>query len=166
MHARQHIRDYVRRRHWLLATVIALAIVALPNGSSFADISPLSRDTSGGPTHASGIQLAAANIPSGVGGIDDYMHQQGDGPSTSAPPSQAYSPQSYPPQNYYPQSAPSQDWNYGYADPNAQRSALIGAAVVGAIAVGLWAWQQHEAQQNRPNVPARSRRHHRRPAIE
>jgi len=27
-------------------------------------------------------------------------------------------------------------------------TALIGAAVVGALAVGLWAWQQHEQQQN------------------
>jgi hypothetical protein len=95
------------------------------------------------------------------------MSQSDDGPSTSAVPPPGYSPQPIPPQNYYPQGVPSQEWNNQYADPNTQRSALIGAAVVGALAVGLWAWQQHQLQQSqsRPSVPAR-RRHNRRPAIE
>src|SRR6266851_4307914 len=92
------------------------------------------------------IQLAQANVPPGVGSLNDYMSQQGDGPSRSAVPSQGYSPQAIPPQNYYPQGVPSQEWNNPYVDPNAARSALIGAAVVGAIAVGMWAWQQHQMQ--------------------
>jgi hypothetical protein len=58
--------------------------------------------------------------------------------------------------NISPQGVPSQEWNnYGYADPNAARSALIGAAVVGAVAVGLWAWQQHEAHQAQPRTHKR-----------
>ena len=68
--------------------------------------------------------------------------------------------------NYYPQGVPPREWNNGYVDPNTQRSALIGAAVVGALAVGLWAWQQHEAQQNRRYVPPRRRHNRQRPAIE
>ena len=69
------------------------------------------------------------------GSVNDYMHQDGDGPSSSAVPPQGYSPQAVPPQNYYPQGpqsyypqgsqgyyprgVPSQEWNNGYADPNA-----------------------------------------------
>jgi hypothetical protein len=144
---------------FVLATLITLTVCAMPTAPAFADPSPAKVNPP--------IQLAQANIPPGVGSLNDYMSQSGDGPSTSAVPAPGYSPQPIPPQNYYPQGVPSQEWNNQYVDPNTQRSALIGAAVVGALAVGLWAWQQHELQQSqsRRYVPPR-KRHNRRPAIE
>jgi hypothetical protein len=138
----------------------------MPTASAFADLSPGFSDTTGGAGVNPPIQLAQAELPSGVGSLNDYMSQSGDGPSTSAVPPQRYSPQPIPSQNYYPQGLPSREWNNGYVDPNTQRSALIGAAVVGAIAVGLWAWQQHEAQQSRRYVRPRKSPNRQRPAIE
>lgn len=142
----------------VLATLIALTVWAMPTACAFADLSP---EISGSTVSAEvnpPIQLAEANL----GSVDDYMHQDGDGPSTSAVPPQGYSSQPIPPQNYYPQGAPPPEWNNRYVDPNTERSALIGAAVVGALAVGLWAWQQHELQQSQSQryVPPR-RQHHR-----
>ena len=144
---------------FVLAMLVGLMACATSTTSAFADPSPARVN--------SPVQLAQANVPPGVGSLNDYMSQSGDGPSTSAVPAPGYSPQPIPPQNYYPQGVPSQEWNNQYADPDTQRSALIGAAVVGALAVGLWAWQQHQLQQSqsRPSVPPR-RRHNRRPAIE
>jgi hypothetical protein len=161
------IRERRNWRRFVLAMVMVLTALATSTAPAFADLSPAYSETPANTNVDTPIQLAQANLPSGVGSLNDYMHQSGDGPSTSAAPPPAYSPQPIPPQNYYyPQRVPPpQEWNYGYADPNAQRSALIGAAVVGAIAVGLWAWQQHEIQQSQRNVPPR-KRHYRRPAIE
>jgi hypothetical protein len=142
-----------------LATLIALTVWAMPTARAFADLSPEFSDSTVSAEANPSLQLAEANL----GSVDDYMHQDGDGPSTSAVPSQGYSSQPIPPQNYYPQGAPPPEWNNGYANPDTERSALIGAAVVGALAVGLWAWQQHELQQSQSQryVPPR-RRHHRR----
>ena len=150
-----------------LAMLIALTAWALPTTPAFADLSPEFSNATASAEVNPPIQLAEANLPSGVGSLNDYMSQSGDGSSPSAVPPQGYSPQPNPPQNNYPQGVPSQEWNNQYVDPNTQRSALIGAAVVGAIAVGLWAWQQHQLQQSqsRRSVPPR-RRHNRRPAIE
>jgi hypothetical protein len=162
---RHQICERQKLRTFVLAMLIPLTVWAMPTTPAFADLSPeFSNKTSSGEANPP-IQLAQADLPSGVGSLNDYMSQQGDGPSTSAVPPPGYSPQPIPPQNYYPQGVPSQEWNNQYVDPNTQRSALIGAAVVGALAVGLWAWQQHEAQQNRRYVPAR-RRHSRRPAFD
>lgn len=147
-----------------LAILVTLSVWAMPTACAFAEPSPDFATTSAEANAP--IQLAQAEVPSGVGSLNDYMSQSGDGPSTSAVPPQGYSPQPIPPGNYYPQGVPSREWNNGYVDPNTQRSALIGAAVVGALAVGLWAWQQHEAQQNRRYVPPRRRHNHQRPAIE
>jgi len=109
--------------------------------------------------------LAQANLPS-IGSVDDYMHQDNDGPSAGVPPqAQGYgSPQGYgPPQGYAPpQGYGSQEWNNQYADPNAARTALIGAAVVGAVALGMWAYQQHEMHQAQRR--ARKRLYAERPA--
>jgi hypothetical protein len=150
---------------FVLATLIALIAWAMPITPAFADLSPEFSSTTASAEVSPPIQLAQADLPPGVGSLNDYMSQSGDGPSTSPVPPQGYSPQPIPPQNYYPQGVPSQEWNNRYVDPNTQRSALIGAAVVGALAVGLWAWQQHELQQSRRYVPAR-RRHNRRPAFD
>lgn len=149
---------------FVLAMLVVMTVWAIATRSAFADLSPDFVAATPGPKVNSPVQLAQANLPS-VGSVDDYMHQDGDGPSTSAVPPSGYSPQAIPPQKYYPQGVPSQEWNNGYVDPNAQRSALIGAAVVGALAVGLWAWQQHELQQSRRYVPPR-KRHNRRPAFD
>ena len=105
----------------------------------------------------------AADLPSGVGSLDDYMHQSGDGPAT-APSSPAYSPPSYspqyaPPRAYAPEPSLAEEWNN--SDPNTRRNLLIGAAVVGAVALGLWAYQHHEQYQARH---ARRRFYGRRPA--
>jgi hypothetical protein len=155
LQATRHIQDRgVDHRHLrvsctFLAALIAISIVALPNASAFADISPVfNGNATAARVDNTPVQLAQANLPSGVGSLDDYMRQNNDGPSGAAVPQPGYSPQAVPPQSNYPQGVPSQEWNYGYADPNSQRTALIGAAVVGALAVGLWAWQQHEQQQN------------------
>ena len=147
---------------FVLAMLVVLTVWAIPNRPAFADLSPDFVAATPSTKVNSPIQLAQSTPPS-VGSVDDYMHQNGDGPSAVPPP--GYSPQAIPPQNYYPQGVPSREWNNGYADPNTQRSALIGAAVVGALAVGLWAWQQHQLQQSRQYVPPR-KRHNRRPAIE
>ena len=156
---RQELRTLV------LAMLIVLTLSAIPT-QVFADSSPEFSNTTASAEVAPPIQLAQTDIPPGVGSLNDYMSQSGDGPSTSAVPPQGYSPPPIPPGNYYPQGVPSREWNNGYVDPNTQRSALIGAAVVGALAVGLWAWQQHEAQQSRRYVPPRRRHNRQRPAIE
>ena len=160
------------------AVVLAMLIASVAIAPAFADVSPLFGGVVvSAPVDDRDIQLAQANLPA-IGGVNDYMHQDGDGPSSSAVPQQGYSPQSVPPQNsypqgpqsyypqgpqgYYPQGIPSQEWNNGYADPNASRNALIGAAVVGALAVGLWAYQQHEihqAQIQQAQQPVRRRFH-------
>jgi hypothetical protein len=152
------------------AILLTMLIASVAIAPAFADVSPLSGGaTVGSRIDDSHIQLAQANLPS-LGSADDYMHQDGDGPSASAVPSNGYSSQGVPPQNYYPQGSqgfypggvPSQEWNNGYADPNAARNALIGAAVVGALAVGLWAYQQHEmhqAQIQQAQQPVRRRFH-------
>ncbi len=142
-----------------LVILIAPSIVA----TAFAEVSPeFGNAAANAEADDPHIQLAAANLPP-LGGVDDYMHQDGDGPAPGAgvPPQgyqpQPYQPQPIPQQGYYGQGVPPQEWNnYGYADPNAARSALIGAAVVGAVAVGLWAWQQHQMNQAQRPAPKRS----------
>lgn len=132
------------------ATVPAVALLAIPLFAVLL-IAPAFAQASPGYGEASGqfdnrpIQLAQANLPP-IGGIDDYIHQGGDGPA-GAPSSPKYSSLSLPP-GYAPQSLPPPKWNNSYdSDPDAQRNLLIGAAVVGAIVVGMWAYQQHELHQ-------------------
>jgi hypothetical protein len=148
----------------LIAMLTALLAAAGGITPAFADFSPESAAAAAGARVDAPIQLAAAN----VGSLDDYMHQSGDGPSGTAVPAPGYSPQPAPPQGYYPQTAPPPEYGNSYADPNAARSALIGAAVVGALAVGLWAWQQHEIRQAQSPAPtpASRRFHSHRRAIE
>jgi hypothetical protein len=148
----------------LIAMLTALLAAAIPVTSVFANFSPAFDTTTPTPKVNAPIQLAEAN----VGGIDDYMHQSDDGPSGASVPAPGYSPQPAPPQGYYPQTVPPPEYGNSYADPNAARSALIGAAAVGALAVGLWAWQQHEIRQAQAPAPtpARRRFHSHRRAIE
>jgi len=146
-----------------------MLVASVAIAPAFADVSPRFGGTVvSAPLDDQNILLAQANLPA-IGGVNDYMHQDGDGPSSSAvPPSQSSYPQGpqsyYPqgPQGYYPQGVPSQEWNNGYANPNSARNALIGAAVVGALAVGLWAYQQHAihlAQTQQAQQPVRRRFH-------
>jgi hypothetical protein len=133
----------------VFATLMVASIVMTMLGApAFADVSPILGDASAGSRiDDSHIQLAQADLPSGIGSLNDYMHQGGDGPSSGAVPPPAYSPQAAPPPSFYPQTVPSQEWNNQYLNPDAARDALIGAAVVGALTVGLWAYQQHEMHQ-------------------
>jgi hypothetical protein len=170
LRAPQKIRDQ-RADRGRRVILLALAILIAPSigATAFAEVSPAFGNAAvGARADDSRIQLAAANLPP-VGSVDDYMHQGNDGPAPIAGvPPQAYQPQPMPQQGFSPQGVP-QEWNkYGYADPNAERSALIGAAVVGAVAVGLWAWQQHEIRQAQSPAPtpARRRFHSHRRAIE
>jgi hypothetical protein len=158
------------------AVVLAMLLASVAIAPAFADVSPFGGAVVSAPVDDH-IQLAQANLPT-IGGVNDYMHQDGDGPSSSAVPPQGSSPQGVPPQNsypqgpqsyypqgpqgYYPQGVPSQEWNNGYADPNSARNALVGAAVIGALAVGLWAYQQHaihQAQIQQAQQPVRRRIH-------
>ena len=143
----------IHDRRILFALVLAVLIIPSLglSTSAFADISPeFGKAALATKADSPRIQLAEANLPP-VGSLDDYVREGnehgGGGPSTGIPPPQSYQPQAIPPQGYSSQGAPSPEWNNSYADPNAERSALVGAAIVGAVAVGMWAWQQHEIRQ-------------------
>jgi len=148
MNASQKIGDH----RTLVAFAIAILTIALGTAlliaPAFADVPPPEFAGYSTATQVGGdrpIQLAQSDS-SGIGGIDDYMHQSGDGPA--APSSPAYSPPSYsPPRGYAPEPSLAQEWNN--TDPNTRRDLLIGAAVVGAVALGVWAYQQHEQYQAR-----------------
>ncbi len=152
------------RARWIWPPIaLGLLISALVAIPAFADVSPELGTTGAGVEDDSPIQLAQANLPA-LGSVDDYMHQDGDGPSATAPPQgyQQYQPQAGLPPGMYPQGGPPQSqWSYGETDPGAERSALIGAAVVGAVAVGLWAWQQHEMHQAQQRARKRYYSHQR-----
>jgi hypothetical protein len=154
-----------RIRAVLIAMLTALLAAAVSITPAFAGFSPEFGAARASTRLNAPIQLAEAN----VGSVDDYMHQSGNGPSgaaVSAPGYAPYQPQAAPPQGYYSQTVPPLEYGNSYADPTAARSALIGAAVVGALAVGLWAWQQHEIRQAQAPAPARRRFHPHRRAIE
>jgi len=135
----------------LLVFLIALLTIPVATAPwdtlAFADISPVLASL---PVSAKVdnpcIQMAEAN----VGSVDDYMHQDGDGPPSAGAPPNPYSRQAMPPPSGLPGGMPQQEWNYRYVDPDAARTALIGAAVVGALAVGMWALQQNELHQAHP----------------
>jgi hypothetical protein len=151
----------IRERRKLRTSVLAMLIaLTIPIAPAFANFSPEFGNTASSAEANRPIQLAQASDPAGVGSLNDYMHQSNDGPSGAPVPQPGYSPQAIPPRSYYPQGVPSQEWNNPYADPNAARSALIGAAVVGALAVGMWAWQQHQIQQAQRPVQSPRRRFH------
>lgn len=136
----------------LMVTSMAMAILEAP---VFDDVSPTLDPVMARPQiNPPRVQLAQADLPKGVGSLSDYMNQSNDGPTTAAVPQP---PQSFYPQapQRFPQGIPSQEWNSLSANPNAARTALIGAAVVGAVAVGLWAWHQHELHQVRGYAPRR-----------
>jgi hypothetical protein len=146
----------IRDRRILIARALAMliipALVAHLGAPAFADISPeFGKAALATNVDPPSIQLAEANLPP-VGSLDDYVREGeehgGGSPSAGLPP-QSYQPQAMPPQGYgySTRGAPPAEWNNSYADPNAERSALIGAAIVGAVAVGMWAWQQHEIRQ-------------------
>jgi hypothetical protein len=136
--------------------MIGSMAMAMLDAPVFADVSPtLDPTLARSKIEPARVELAQADLPKGVGSVSDYMHQAGDGPSTTAasqPPQSFYPPA---PQGFGPQGIPSQEWNYQYANPKLSRDALIGTAVVGALAVGLWAYQQHEMHQAQQRAPHR-----------
>jgi hypothetical protein len=133
---------------FVIAMIAIQLLAAISIAPAFADTSPalVSYEVTG-TTANDPIRLAQANLPS-IGGIDDYMHQSGDGPSTGQS-SPGYAPRGVPPPGYGPQPSAAQELNSLYSNPNGQRDLLIGAAVVGAIALGMYAYQQHELYQAR-----------------
>jgi len=146
------VRGYRKVLRALSIAMLATATVtSLLDAPAFADVSPVGRAGASAKADDSRIELAQANLPP-IGSVDDYVREGNDqdgGPTAGAPPQayQQYQPQAAPAQGYYPQGAAPQEFNNSYPDPNADRSALIGAAIVGAVAVGMWAWQQHEIHQ-------------------
>ena len=137
----------------LMMGSMAMAMLDAP---VFADVSPaLGPVLARSKIEPARVELAQADLPKGVGSVSDYMHQAGDGPSTAAvsqPPQSFYPPA---PQSFSPQGIPSQEWDYQYANPKIGRDALIGTAIVGALTVGLWAYQQHEMHQAQQRAPRR-----------
>ena len=107
------LTELISHHKFLFAFVIAMLAIqlvgALLISPVFADASPqLDSDATGTETGKEPIQLAQANLPS-IGSIDDYMHQEGDGPPTSpSSPSPGYS--AGVPPGYGPQAAPAQEW--------------------------------------------------------
>jgi hypothetical protein len=166
MQANQEIRDQRDDCGWhRVLRVFLIALLTIPVAATslytpaFADISPeLGNPPVSAEVDNPRIQMAEANL----GSVDDYMHQDGDGPPSAGVPSNPYSQQAVPPPSASPQGVPQQEWNYRYADPDAARTALIGAAVVGALAVGMWALQQNELHQAQRH--ARKRAYADRPA--
>lgn len=148
---REHSADY-GHAGFLCAIVFAMLMIgsmamAMLDAPVFADVSPTFGPVTRSRIEPARVELAQADIPKGVGSVSDYMHQAGDGPSSAAvsQPPQSFYPQA--PQGFSPQGIPSQEWNYQYANPKISRDALIGTAIVGALTVGLWAYQQHEMHQ-------------------
>lgn len=166
VHACEKTRDYltelISHHKFLFAFVIAMLAVqllaAVLIAPAFADTAPgLGSYAAPAQIGDKPIELAQANLPS-IGSVDDYMHQSGDGPPSGlGPSSPGYSPRSVPP-GYAPQASPAPELNKLSTNPNAQRDLLIGAAVVGAIALGTWAYQQHEQYE----AQRRARRFYRR----
>lgn len=164
LRAHQKIREHsadcghtgFRRAIVFAILMIGSMAMAMLDAPVFADVSPtLGPVLARSNVEPARVQLAQADLPKGVGSISDYMHQAGDGPSTSAvsqPPQSFYPPAA---QSFSPQGIPSQEWNYQYANPKISRDALIGTAIVGALAVGLWAYQQHEMHQAQQRAPRR-----------
>ncbi|WP_424670828.1 hypothetical protein [Candidatus Binatus sp.] len=157
---REHSADY-SHAGFLCTIVFAILMIgsmamAMLDAPVFADVSPtLGPVLARSNVEPARVQLAQADLPKGVGSISDYMHQAGDGPSTAAvsqPPQSFYPPS---PQSYGAQGIPSQEWNSQCANPKISRDALIGTAIVGALAVGLWAYQQHEMHQAQQRAPRR-----------
>jgi len=150
--------ELIAHHKFLFAFVIAMLAIQLLAGiliaPAFADTSPGSIGYAiAGPTGNEPIQLAQADLPS-IGGIDDYMHQSGDGPPAGGS-SPGYAPRGAPAPGYGPPPSAQQELNNLYSNPNGQRDLLIGAAVVGAIALGMYAYQQHEQYEARRHARRR-----------
>ena len=76
-------------------------------------------------------QVADSTPPSGVGSLDDYMHQS---ESDSSP--------------YPASSAMTRSPSAGRYDPNGDRSAMVTNVILGALAIGLFAYELHAANQH------------------
>jgi hypothetical protein len=136
-------------RRWLLrfCLIVALtfAVASLPIGNAIA---------------AEGDD----NPPPGIGSLQDYMHE-------GMPPGQVYNPHTqnaapeapgyHNPPGYY-----GPPGNYGpppnYGTPSGGQIAT-GAAVVGALIVAAWAYQQYQAHRQEQRALRRYRHHQHRP---
>lgn len=134
-------------RVWLIIVALVFALISLPASSAIAGDSDDS-------------------LPPGIGSLNDYMHE-------GEPPGQVYNPrqQNMPPEGPGQYGGPgyySPPGNYGpapgYGSPSGSQIAT-GAAVVGALIVAAWAYQQYQAHRQEQRAYRRYQRHHRhRPA--
>jgi hypothetical protein len=133
----------------ILSGLITLSMLALPVRTAFADGQVLelpqvssaavaSSATSDDlvplppvPRHRSARQQVADSAPpAGVGSLADYMHQS-DGESSP-----------------YPASAMSMSPAAGRYDPNGDRNAMVNNVILGVLALGLFAYEVHAANQH------------------
>ena len=135
----------------ILSSFITLSMLAMPVGRAFADGQVLELpQVSSTPVAAPATsydqysppepvsrhrsapqQVADSTPPSGVGSLDDYMHQS---ESDSSP--------------YPASSAMTMSPSAGRYDPNGDRSAMVTNVILGALAIGLFAYELHAANQH------------------
>ncbi len=101
------------------------------------------------------------SLPPGIGSVQDYMHE-------GEPPGQVYNPR----QQNMPPEAPGQYGDPGYHGPQGNYGPppgcgspsggqiATGAAVIGALIVAAWAYQQYQAHRQEQRALRRYRRHH------
>jgi hypothetical protein len=143
-HQKRH-RRATRFSALALTLTLALSIVAIPPGPALAGGQVLELPQAAAPSSPPAptyetpppsapapepSEVADAAPPPGVGGIDDYMHQDGQPPSTS----QAGNAQSYSSQQ---------------PDPRANRSSATTDAIVAAVALGMIALDIYAAHHHR-----------------
>lgn len=143
-HQKRHFRA-TRLSALGIALTVALSIVAIPAGPALAGGQVLELPQAAAPSSPppapayetpppsaaapEPAEVADATPPPGVGGIDDYMHQDGQPPSSS----HARNAQSYSSQQ---------------PDPYANRSSATTDAIVAAVALGMIALDIYAAHHH------------------
>lgn len=129
----------------VLSTVLAASILALPATKALADGQVLELpQVANAPSESAPVvrrrhvappptQMADAPMPAGMGTLQDYEHQDDSTAQNSS------SPSSF--------AIGGSNGAVG-VDPNGNRDALIGDAILGAVAIGLFALEVHQARRH------------------
>ncbi len=119
--------------HWLIVLLI-FALISIPASKAVAD------ESNDSP-------------PPGVGSLQDYLHE-------GEPPGHVYTPSSRnaPPEGPGLYGGSGYGPSASYGTPSSTEIAT-GAAVVGALMVAAWAYQQYRAHQQEQRAMRRYRRH-------